>query len=71
MRIESVMNNVLLNRDGNIPSECIIEVLELHLNCNKSIFNNQQYLQVDCIVQGYICPAHTVTLPCTPTILKL
>ena len=69
MGIKSVMNNVLLNRDDNIPSECIVEALELDLNCNISISNNQHYLQVDGVVQGRICPAHTVTLQCTPTIL--
>lgn len=48
MGIKSVMNNVLLNRDDNIPpSECIIKALELDLNCNNSIFNNPYYLEVD------------------------
>ena len=35
MAIESV-KNILLNRDDNTPpGECIIEALELCLNCNK------------------------------------
>ena len=52
MGIESV-RNILLNRDDNTPSaECIIEVLELCLNCNNSIFNNQYFLQVDGTAQG-------------------
>ena len=47
MGIESV-KNILLSRDDTItPAECIIEPLELCLNCNNSIFNNQHYLQVD------------------------
>ena len=52
MGIESV-NNMLLNRDDTTPSaECIIETLELCLNCKNSIFNNQHYLQVDGTAQG-------------------
>ena len=45
MGIESV-KNIFLNRYNNIPpAECIIEALELCLNCSDSIFNNQHYLQ--------------------------
>ena len=52
MGIESV-RNILLKRDDNTPpAESIIEVLELCLNCNNSIFNNHHYLQVDGTAQG-------------------
>ena len=52
MGIESV-KNILLNRDDNIPPvECIIEALELYLNCNNSTLNSQHYLQVDGTTQG-------------------
>ena len=37
-----LVKNILLNRDDYTPPvECIIEALELCLNCNNSIFNNQ------------------------------
>ena len=52
MRIESV-KNIFLNRDDNIPpAECIIEALELCLNCKNSNFNKQHYLQVYDTAQG-------------------
>ena len=52
MGIESV-KSILLNRDDNrTPAECVIETLELCLNCNNSIFNNQHYFQVDGTAQG-------------------
>ena len=64
MGIESV-KNILLNRDDNTPpEECIIEALELCLNCNNSIFNKHHYLQVDGTAQGRICPVNTVILQC-------
>ena len=48
-----LVKNILLNRDDYTPPvECIIEGLELCLNCNNSIFNNQHYLQVDGTAQG-------------------
>ena len=37
----------------NIPStNCLIEALELCLSCNNSIFNNENYLQIDSTAQG-------------------
>ena len=52
MGIESV-KNILLNKDDNTPpAECIIEAIELCLNCNNSVFKNQHYLQVDGTAQG-------------------
>ena len=47
------MKNILLNREDNIPpAECIIEALQLYLNCNNSTFNSHHYLQVDGTAQG-------------------
>ena len=37
----------------NPPTLCIIEALELCLNCNNSIFNNTNYIQTDSAGQGY------------------
>ena len=39
----------LLNKRGckNPPTQCVIEALELSLNCNTSIFNNTNYIQTD------------------------
>ena len=36
----------------NPPTLCIIEALELCLNCNNSIFNNTNYIQTDSTGQG-------------------
>ena len=71
MGIESV-KKILLNRDDDTPpAECIIEALQLFLNCNNLIFNNQHYWQVDGTAQGRICPFHTVMLQYTTTIFEL
>ena len=52
MGIESV-KNILLNRDDDTPpAECIIEALELCLNCNNSVFNNQHYYIIYGTTQG-------------------
>ena len=29
------------------PTQCVIEALELCLSCNKSVFNNTNYIQID------------------------
>ena len=43
MGMETV-KNILLNGDDNTPpAQCIIEALELCLNCSNSDFNNQNY----------------------------
>ena len=34
------------------PTLCIIEALELRLNCNNSIFNNTNYIRTDSTGQG-------------------
>ena len=37
----------------NIPAtNCLLEALELCLTCNNSIFNNENYLQIDGTAQG-------------------
>ena len=51
MGIDSVIK--LLNRRcKNPPTQCVIEALELCLNCNNSIFNNTNYTQTDGTAQG-------------------
>ena len=47
MGTESVKNILLKRGDSIPPAECIIEGLELCLNCNNSFFNNNQNLQID------------------------
>ena len=44
----------LLNKRGckNPPTQCVIEALELSLNCNTLIFNNTNYIQTDGTSQG-------------------
>ena len=34
------------------PTNCLLEALELCLTCNNSIFNNENYLQIDGTAQG-------------------
>ena len=34
------------------PTQCVIEALELCLSCNKSVFNNTNYIQTDGSAQG-------------------
>ena len=34
------------------PTNCLLEALELCLKCNNSIFNNENYLQIDGTAQG-------------------
>ena len=34
------------------PTSCLLEALELCLTCNNSIFNNENYLQIDDTFQG-------------------
>ena len=35
-----------------LPTDCVIETLELCLSCNNSVFNNTNYLQTDGTAQG-------------------
>ena len=52
MRINSVIK--LLNKRPfkNPPTQCVLEALELCLNCNNSIFNNTNYIQTDGTAQS-------------------
>ena len=36
----------------DLPTDCVIEALELCLSCNNSVFNNTNYLQTDGTAQG-------------------
>ena len=44
----------LLNKRGckSPPTQCVVEALELCLNCNNSIFNNTNYIRTDSTCQG-------------------
>ena len=44
----------------NRPSQCVIEALELCLNCNNSIFNNTNYIETDGTDEGPICCARAL-----------
>ena len=33
-------------------TQCVVEALELCLSCNKSVFNNTNYMQTDVTAQG-------------------
>ena len=47
------MKNALETREEQFPSTpCIIEVLELYLKCNNSIFNERHFLQNHGTAQG-------------------
>ena len=42
------VSEILRNRESDFPpTECILDVLKLCLECNNSVFNNHFYLQVD------------------------
>ena len=42
------VSEILNNRESDfLPAECILDALKLCLECNKSVFNNDFYLQVD------------------------
>ena len=36
----------------DLPTDCVVEALELRLNCNNSAFNNTNYLQTNGTAQG-------------------
>ena len=47
------VHNILELRDSKFPpASCVIEVLDLCLSCNNSIFNKTNYLQTDGTAQG-------------------
>ena len=41
----------------NIRTSCLLEALELCLTCNNSIFNNENYLQIDDKLKNHTCHA--------------
>ena len=49
MGIDSVIKLLNKRRCESPPTQCVIEALELCLNCNNSIFNNTNYIQTDII----------------------
>ena len=52
MGIDSAIKFLNKSRCKNPPTQCVIEALELCLNCNNSIFNNTKYIQADGTAQG-------------------
>ena len=50
--INSVIKFLSKRTCKNPPTLCVIEALELCLNCNNSIFNNTSYIQTDSTGQG-------------------
>ena len=52
MGIDSVIKLLNKRRCKNPPTQCVIEALELCLNCNNSIFNNTSYIETDSTAQG-------------------
>ena len=41
----------------DLPTDCVIEALELCLSCSNSVFSNSNYLQTDGTAQDLICLA--------------
>ena len=60
MGINSVIK--LLNKRvcKDPTKQCVVEALELCLNCNNSIFNNTNYIQQTTLPRGFICRACTL-----------
>ena len=52
MRITSVGKYLDERESKDLPTDCVIEALELCLSCNNSVFNNTTYLQTDSTAQG-------------------
>ena len=52
MRITSVRKYLDERESKDLPTDCVIEALELCLSCNNSVFNNTNYLQTDGTAQG-------------------
>ena len=52
MEIASVRKYLDERECKDLPTDCVIEALELCLSCNNSVFNNTIYLQTDGTVQG-------------------
>ena len=52
MGIASVRKYLDERESKDLPTDCVIEALELCLSCNNSVFNNTNYLQTDGTAQG-------------------
>ena len=52
MEIASVRKYLDERECKDLPTDCVIETLELCLSCNNSVFNNTTYLQTDGTAQG-------------------
>ena len=52
MGIASVRKYLDERTSKDLPTDCVIETLELCLSCNNSVFNNTNYLQTDSTDQG-------------------
>ena len=50
--LSSVKNCLELCSKNIPPTNCLLEALGLCLTCNNSIFNNENYLQIDGTDQG-------------------
>ena len=50
--LSSVKKYLDLRRKNIPPTNCLLEALELCLSCSNSIFNNENYLQIDGTAQG-------------------
>ena len=56
MGIASVRKYLDERESKDLPTDCVIEALELCLSCNNSVFNNTNYLQTDGTAQGLHMP---------------
>ena len=52
LSLSSVKKYLDLCSKNILPTICLLEGLELCLSCNLSIFNNENYLQIDSTAQG-------------------
>ena len=52
LRLSSVKKYLDLCSKNIPPTNCLLEALELCLTCNNSIFNNENYLQIDDTAEG-------------------
>ena len=52
LELSSVKKYLDLCSKNILPTNFLLEALELCLTCNNSIFNNENYLQIDDTAQG-------------------
>ena len=52
-RLKAAKKILDATQDQFPPTDCIIEVLKMCLECNNSIFNNKHFLQNEVQAQGY------------------